>query len=91
MCHAPFCRAFFAPCSFAFFYGMLKSRKEVKVMRRKVADKKEVGAFLTAVLRDEEANVKDRLKVSEYLLKLAEETEERTGTEPIEIIVRTAE
>lgn len=60
-------------------------------MRRKVADKKEVGAFLTAVLRDEEANVKDRLKVSEYLLKLAEETEERTGTEPIEIIVRTAE
>lgn len=44
-------------------------------MRKKVADKKEVQAFLTSVLRDESADVKDRLKVSECLLKLADEAE----------------
>ncbi len=42
-------------------------------MRKKIADKKEVQAFLTSVLRDPSADVKDRLKVSECLLKLADE------------------
>ena len=46
-------------------------------MQKKVADKKEVQAFLTKILRDEDADVKDRLKVSECLLKLADEDEEK--------------
>ncbi len=55
-------------------------------MRKKVADKKEVQAFLTSVLRDEEADVKDRLKVSECLLKLADEDEDRdTGNLEVKI------
>ena len=55
-------------------------------MRKKVADKKEVQAFLTQILRDETADVKDRLKVSECLLKLADEEEEKdTGSLNVKI------
>ncbi len=57
-------------------------------MRKKVADKTEVRAFLTSILRDEDADVKDRLKVSECLLKLADE--EETGGK-IEVKIRVVE
>jgi len=59
-------------------------------MRKKVAVKKEVQAFLTAVLRDESADVKDRLKVSECLLKLADEAES-TGSGNVEVKIRVVE
>ncbi len=58
-------------------------------MRKKVADKKEVQAFLTSVLRSEEAELKDRLKVSEYLLKLADE--ETDAPRDVQIRIRVAE
>ena len=58
-------------------------------MRKKVADKKEVQAFLTSVLRNEEADVKDRLKVSEYLLKLA--GEDVDGPRDVQIQIRVVE
>lgn len=56
-------------------------------MRKKIADKKEVQAFLTAVLRNEEADVKDRLKVAEYLVKLAGEDTETAKDMQIQIRV----
>lgn len=56
-------------------------------MRKKIADKKEVQAFLTAVLRNEEADVKDRLKVAEYLVKLAGEDTETPKDMQIQIRV----
>ena len=59
-------------------------------MRKKVADKKEVQAFLTQILRDETADVKDRLKVSECLLKLADEGEER-NTGSLDVKIRMVE
>ncbi len=59
-------------------------------MRKKVADKKEVQAFLTTVLRNEEADLKDRLKVSEYLLKLAGE-EPAEGGGDVQIKIRVVE
>lgn len=58
-------------------------------MRKKVADKKEVQAFLTSVLRSEEAELKDRLKVSEYLLKLA--GEEPEAPQDVQIRIRVVE
>ncbi len=58
-------------------------------MRKKVADKKEVQAFLTSVLRDEAADVKDRLKVSECLLKLADE--ETPHAQNVEVKIRVVE
>ncbi|MBQ7036068.1 MAG: hypothetical protein IJN74_01075 [Clostridia bacterium] len=59
-------------------------------MRKKVADKKEVQAFLTKILRDEAADVKDRLKVSECLLKLADEDEEKS-TGSLDVKIRMVE
>lgn len=59
-------------------------------MRKKVADKNEVRAFLTSVLRNEEADVKDRLKVSECLLRLADETE-RDGGQTVDVKIRVVE
>ena len=59
-------------------------------MRKKVADKKEVQAFLTSVLRDEAADVKDRLKVSECLLKLLE-TPEGERAQNMEVNIRVVE
>ncbi len=59
-------------------------------MRKKVADKKEVQAFLTSILRDEAADVKDRLKVSECLLKLADEGESPLS-QNVEVKIRVVE
>lgn len=59
-------------------------------MRKKVADKKEVQAFLTTVLRNEDADLKDRLKVSEYLLKMADEAGGESGGD-IQIKIRVVE
>ncbi len=59
-------------------------------MRKKVADKKEVQAFLTSVLRDEAAEIKDRLKVSECLLRLLEETED-VGSGGVDVKIRVVE
>ena len=59
-------------------------------MRKKIADKNEVRAFLTSVLRNEEADVKDRLKVSEYLLKLFDETEGEKG-QKVDVSIRVVE
>ena len=59
-------------------------------MRKKVADKKEVQAFLTSVLRDEEAEIKDRLKVSECLLRLLDEGD-GAPREDVEVKVRVVE
>ncbi len=55
--------------------------------KKKIADKKEVQRFLTTVLRNEEADVKDRLKVSEYLLKMAGENEAPANTLSVEVKV----
>ncbi|MDD6309040.1 MAG: hypothetical protein PUB07_06820 [Clostridia bacterium] len=55
--------------------------------KKKIADKKEVQRFLTTVLRNEEADVKDRLKVSEYLLKMAGENEATANTLSVEVKV----
>lgn len=59
-------------------------------MRKKIADKNEVRAFLTSVLRNEEADVKDRLKVSECLLKLCDESEEEKG-QKVNVSIRVVE
>lgn len=59
-------------------------------MRKKVADKNEVRAFLTSVLRNEEADVKDRLKVSECLLRLCDETEGDAGGK-VNVSIRVVE
>ncbi len=55
--------------------------------KKKIADKKEVQEFLTSVLRDSETDFKDKLKVSEYLLKLADGDDERDDTLSIEVKV----
>ncbi len=55
--------------------------------KKKIADKKEVQQFLTSVLRDTEADFKDKLKVSEYLLKLADDGEEKEDTLSVEVKV----
>ncbi len=59
-------------------------------MRKKVADKNEVRAFLTSVLRNEEADVKDRLKVSECLLRLCDETGGDSGGK-VNVSIRVVE
>ncbi len=59
-------------------------------MRKKVADKKEVQAFLTTVLRDETAEIKDRLKVSECLLRLLGEDASPSGQD-VEVKIRVVE
>lgn len=59
-------------------------------MRKKIADKNEVRAFLTSVLRNEEADVKDRLKVSECLLRLFDETDGENG-QKIDVSIRVVE
>ncbi len=59
-------------------------------MRKKIADKNEVRAFLTSVLRNEEADVKDRLKVSECLLRLADESEANAG-QSVDVKIRVVD
>lgn len=54
--------------------------------KKRIADKEEVQKFLTEVLRDTEADLKDKLKVSECLLKLADDSE-NTGAFSVEVKV----
>ena len=55
--------------------------------KQKIATSDEICQFWTSVLRNEEADLKDRLKVSEYLLKIGpDETNDDNITVTVKVV-----